>query len=65
MNVPHIRADVRVRSLVSGKLFTSPMGAYLTIKDETAQGKEIIAAIETISDYLIKEVFPLFEKFFN
>jgi hypothetical protein len=63
--VPHIRGTVLALSLVTGEVFTLPMWAYVTIKDEAIQDKEIVTVVETLSEYLIKEVFPLFERFFN
>ncbi len=64
LTFPHIRGIGKVCSLVDGRVFDAPMWGYVTVKDELLADKEIITAIEEVSEYLITKVFPLFENFF-
>ena len=63
--VPHIRGNIRARSVASGEVFFLPMWAYVTIKDEAIQDVEIVTVAEQLSEYLIRVAFPVFERFFS
>ncbi len=64
LTFPHIRGIGKLSSVVDERVSEAPVWGYVTINDELLVGKEIITAIEELSEYLITKVFPLFEEFF-